>query len=202
MNLQPTTSETAANLHLDKSTPTDAECFLAIDSWVREKEKEWAVLARACLEVQTRELWQHGEYHSYDEWLHNAAPSSARTIYWHISILKGLEADFTDDEIGAMPPESAKVMRKLSKAARRDPVVREASTRKRKPFVELIQTLHPNEHIEDESMFAISLSDTQRDIIEEEFEYWRKQDEQISDGEILTAICIATGEMRKGGQSV
>lgn len=189
----------AANL---QTTPTDAECFIAIDTWVREKEREWAVLARACLEIQARELWKHGGFHSYDDWLHNAAPSSARTIYWHVSLLKGLEADFTDEQIGAMPPETAKQVRKLPKSLRNDPALREASTRKQKAFVETLKRDHPEQLIEADSMLAFSLSETQRDIVEEEFQFWETEDPEMSRGEILVALCLAAGEVRKSGRSV
>lgn len=189
----------AANL---QESPSDKECFQAIDQWVREKEREWCALARACLEVQTRELWKHGDFHSWDEWLNSAAPRSARTIYWHISIVKGLEADFTDAELSQIHPGTAKVLRKLSTKARRDPALRAVTGRKPAAFTQTVKTLYPEEHIEDESMMAFSLSETQREIVEEEFQFWEKEDPEMSRGEILCALCIAAGEMRKSGRSV
>lgn len=188
-----------ANLQTDYS---DAECFQAIDSWVREKEKEWVAVARACMEVQTRQLYVHGGFHSWDAWLENAAPSSARTIRWHISIVKGLEPDFTDQQIGDMPKETAKVVRRLSTKARRDPRVLAGCKRKHGPFVELVKTLHPDELIEDDSMIVFSLSESQREIADQEFEQWRIEHPGISDGEILVALCVMAGEIRRGGRSV
>lgn len=181
---------------------SDYECFMAIDSWVRDKEKEWVAVARACMEVQTRQLYVYGGFHSWDAWLESAAPSSARTIRWHISIVKGLEPDFTDQQIGDMPKETAKAVRRLSTKARHDPRVLAASKRKHGPFVELVNTLHPDEHLEDDSMMLFSLTESQRGIVEEEFEYWREQDDKISDGEILVALCLAAGVIRRGGRSV
>lgn len=183
--------------------PTDAECFLAIDTWVREKVKEWVPLARACMEVRMRSLYFHGGFSSWDGWLNSAAPGvSARTIYWHISLIEGLEADFTDEQIGAMPPETAKQVRKLPKSLRNDPALREASTRKQKAFVETLKRDHPEQLIETDSMLAFSLSETQRDIIEEEFAYWEEQDGEMTRGDILVCLCLAAGEARKSGRSV
>lgn len=146
----------AANLQ-DSERPTDKECFQAIDRWVREKEKEWVVVARACLEVQTRELWRHGNFHSWDEWLNNAAPTSARTIYWHIRIVRGLEADFTDAELATMPRETAKQLQRLPRSVRADPRVRRAANGKKRAFIATVQETHPEMHLENTEEIKLHL---------------------------------------------
>lgn len=178
----------AANL---QTTPTDAECFVAIDAWVREKEREWAVIARACLEVQTRELWKCGDYHSWDAWLNNAAPRSARTIYWHISLLKGLEPDFTDAELSHIAPEAAKVLRSLPKSVRNDPRVREAAKGKRQALVAKLRETHPGQLMENSYYWAADLSESQFSKVDACFALYklREGDEQVNRADFLEDLC-------------
>lgn len=161
-----------ANLQ-ESERPTDKQCFDAIDAWVREKEREWVAVARACLEVQGRELWKHGGYHSWDAWLNSAAPSSARTIYWHIRIVRGLEADFTDEELATIPPESAKVLSKVSPSVRRDPRVREAAKSKKRHLVETVQETHPDQHIETDVKRVLNFTESQWAVVSEMIEAYR-----------------------------
>jgi len=126
------------------------EEFRAIDEYVRAYDKQWVTVAQMCLRVKQAELWKLGGYSSWEGWITKAAPKSARTIFWHVGLLRDLEMDFSAEELAQMPPETAKVMRKLSRATRSDPRVRRASNGKRKAFLETVKTFHPEEHIEGE----------------------------------------------------
>ena len=152
MSTQPVPSEfsTGANLRSD-----EVQEFEAIDAMVRAYEKQWVLIAQQCIRVQSAALWRHGWYHSYEHWLNEAAPKSARTIFYHVGVVKDLAPDFTSEELAEMPPETAKVMRRLSTSTRRDPAVREAGKRKKRQFIETVQELHPEEHLE--STFKLEL---------------------------------------------
>lgn len=183
----------SANLQVDPK-----EEFRAIDGYVREYFKQWVQVAQLCLRVKSASLWRYGGFHSWDDWIESFEGKSARTIRYYTGTFSDLEPDFSPDEMAAMKPETAKVMRKLSPSVRRDPKVREASTRKRRDFVQVVQQEHPGQLIEDESVWGFTLSETERSIVEEEFEHWRAEDPKMSDSEILVALCIAANEVRRG----
>lgn len=176
--------------------------FVAINEFVREHFKQWVTVAQMCLRVKAVELWREGKFHSWDEWVNSFGEKSARTLYYWTGTFASLSSDFTPSEIAAMPPETAKALRGLPSSVRRSAVVREASRGKRKALIATVKANFPDQHFEDSSIYGISLSETQREIVETEFEVWRKDDENISDGEILVALCIASSEIRKGGKSV
>lgn len=191
-----------ANLQ-DQLSPKEE--FDACDSFLRSYEQQvtnWPAVAQACLRVKQGELWKHGGHSSWHGWIQAAAPVSARTVFYHTGLFEKLIPDFTADELSSMPVETAKALKGLSTAARRDPRVRKAATGKKREFVALVKQEHPDEHLEDESMVAFSLSETQLDIVNEEFSYWETEDPEMSRGEILVALCLAAGEVRKSGRSV
>lgn len=138
--------------------------FQAIDEYVRAYDKQWVTVAQMCLRVKQAELWKLGGYSSWEGWITKAAPKSARTIFYYTGVVAALQADFSTEEMAAMPPETAKVMRRLSRVARRDPAVRQAATRKKQQFIETVKQTHPSELIEmeyevllhpEESVFAM-----------------------------------------------
>lgn len=181
------------------------EEFEACDSFLRSYEQQvtnWPAVAQACLRVKQGELWKHGGYHSWHDWINQAAPVSARTVFYHTGLFENLLTDFTVEELAGMLPETAKALKGLSTSVRRDPRVRKAANGKKRDFIATVKETHPEQLIEDYSMLAFSLSDTQRSIVDEEFDYWRKQDAEISDSEILVALCLAAGEIRKSERSV
>lgn len=178
------------------------EEFHAINEFVREHFKQWVTVAQMCLRVKSAELWKEGKFHSWDQWVNSFGEKSARTLYYWTGAFANLLQDFSPEEIAEIAPETAKIIRGLSSSVRRDPVVREAAKSKRKAFVAVVKQRHPDQHIEETSMWGFSLTDGQRDLVEEEFEIWRGTEPGISDGEILVALCIASGEIRKGGKSV
>lgn len=134
---------TTANL---QSSP--AEEFKAIDTMVRTYEKQWVTVAQQCIRVQAAELWRHGGFHSYEHWLHDAAPKSARTIFYHVGVVKELSPDFTDAEMSELRPEAAKTLCRVSKGVRHDPAVRNAAKAGKKHLVAVLSETHPEEHIE------------------------------------------------------
>jgi hypothetical protein len=139
----------SANL---QDTPTRAERFHAVDAWLRdyeERTKDWALLAKMCIDCETEELWREGPFSSWDDWLHKSGPRSARAVYYHKAVYLGLLPDFSLEEMREMRPETAKELRKCSTAARRDPAVRElARTKKPGDFVSSVNELHPDQHLE------------------------------------------------------
>ena len=145
---------TGANLHLDPRQE-----FLAIDEYVRGYERQWVTVAQQCLRVKTEELWRHGPYHSWEDWINSAAPKSARTIFYHVGVVKDLAPDFSAEDMAEMPVEAAKTLRKVSKAVRHDPKVRDAAKRGKKALMSVLQQDHPQEHIEEECRVMFEASD-------------------------------------------
>jgi hypothetical protein len=143
------------NLELFLSLEPDPEQqFLAIDSQVRRFERmvsDWPALARMCKAVDTGKLWKHGGYKSFTNWLENAAPKCSSSIYAYIAQLSNLEGDFSDDEMMAMPPESAKFIAETvtSHEHRKNPAVKAASKKKKAECVKAVREALPELHLED-----------------------------------------------------
>jgi hypothetical protein len=192
--------ESPANLHLGDTVCSPEDEFRSIDAYVRDYDRQWVTVAQLCLRVKQGELWKHGGHHSWEDWINQAAPKSARTIFYYVGLVRDLP-EFTTEELQAMRPETAKAMRKLSPSVRRDKRVREAASLSKRSFIEVVKELHADQHLELDSIFGITLSETQRSVVEEEFAAWRVDDPDISDGEILVALCIAASEIRKREQS-
>ena len=150
---------TGANLRSD-----EAQEFAAIDAMVRAYEKQWVLIAQQCIRVQSAELWRHGGYHSYEHWLNEAAPRSARTIFYHVGVVKDLAPDFTTEEMAEMRPESAKTLRKVSKAVRHDPAVRNAAKGSRRHLVTVLSQTHPEELIENTFELTLRFEDSFSEI--------------------------------------
>lgn len=138
----------SANL---QDTATRAERFHAVDAWLRDYERrntDWAALAKMVIECAQEELWREENYHSWDDWIHKAAPGCARSIYYFKMLYEGLAPDFSLEEMRQMPPESAKALNGCSSSVRRDPRIREAVKRKKQEFVAAVNELHPDQHLE------------------------------------------------------
>src|ERR1035441_4207779 len=153
MNLSPIPEPIPANLQFS----TLEQEFYAIDEYIRSYDRQWVTIASLCLRVKQGELWQHGGYHSFEEWLQRAAPKSARSIFYFIGLVRDLSPDFNMQELAQMPPETAKVMRRLSTSARRDPALRKAANGKKQGFIAVVQETHPEELIEQENDVLLHL---------------------------------------------
>lgn len=167
----------SANLHR-----SPAEEFLAIDEYVRAYERQWVTVAQLCLRVKQAELWKYGDFHSWEDWINKAAPKSARTIFYHVGLFKDLSSDFTPDELATMPPETAKVLRRLSPSTRRDPRIREAANGRKRGFIEAVQQTHPEELVECVEEIKLSLEASFASIFHEVVESMRllEDDMQMS----------------------
>ena len=146
-------SSTPANLQFENAEQE----FYFCDEYIRNYDRQWVTIASVCLRVKQGDLWQHGGYHSFENWIQTAAPKSARSIFYFIGLVRDLSPDFSVQELAQMPPETAKVMRKLSTSARRDPAVREAANGKKREFIAAVQEIHPEELIEHESELKLHL---------------------------------------------
>ena len=154
MNLSPIPEPIPANLHFS----TLEQEFYAIDEYIRSYDRQWVQIAQMCLRVKQAELWSHGGYHSFEDWVQKAAPKSARSIFYFIGLVRDLSPDFSMEELSEMKPETAKVMRTLSKTARADARVRQAASgKKKRDFVQVIQETHPSELLEQENDVLLHL---------------------------------------------
>lgn len=185
---------TSANLHsLGIQTDqemSERETFQLIDHQVREwarSVRQWATIARMCAQVQSRKLYKYGGFDTYDAWKQSAFLGvSERTIDSHVSTLKELEQDFTDGELNEIPAETAKVLRKTSKAARRDPEIRRAATQKREKFVETVQRVRPEEHIEQSVTRSFTFEQSAWETVRQAIECYRTMNNPSStEAEVL-----------------
>jgi hypothetical protein len=181
-----------ANLQGDY-VPTRAERFHVVDNWLRDYEErnhDWPGLAQMCIECATQELWREGGYSSWDSWVHTAAPRSARSIYYFKALFEGLAPDFSLEEMRAMKPETAKVVRKLSKQARRDATVRSAASgSSKRDFVAIVQEARPEEHVEADYTFSVSGTVGQEFLAELEL-YQATQDSEITASDFLLFLVL------------
>src|SRR5258708_5515786 len=131
------------NLHLSLDSEADPKRqFKMIDAWLREYERrnrDWPTLAKMCIEVKVKKLWKLGGYKDWSHWVLDAAPVCSKTVFVHVSMYENLAPDFSHEELREMPPETAKKMTQVSSACRKDPVIREASKKKRKEFVQTVK---------------------------------------------------------------
>ena len=162
--------------------------FSAIDEFLVSYEQSvtnWPAVAQACLRCKDKELWKHGNFTSWHDWIHKRAPFSARKIFYAVGLFKDLKEDYEPEELASMPIETAKVARQLSPSVRRDPKVKAASRSKRKAFVEVVKEVAPLQHIEHEVSKTFHFSETQ----------WGEIEEMIEDYRILTGSEISVEEI-------
>ena len=173
--------------NLQDDTPTRADRFKAIDTWLREYEvrtHDWPLLAKMCIECETDKLWKEGGYSSWDNWIQKAAPRSARSIYYDKAVYLDLLPDFSIEEMRQMKPETAKVVRKLSTKVRHDAAVRSAALGSpKREFVAVVKEAHPLEHLEADCL--LRLTETVMDEFSEAFEEYLRQDEGASQSDFL-----------------
>ena len=170
--------------------------FRAIDTWLREYENrthDWPMLAKMCIECETEKLWLEGGHTSWDDWVRKAAPRSARSIYYHKAVYLGLLPDFSVEEMRQMKPETAKVVRKLSKAARADEAVRSAALGSpKREFVQVVQETHPLEHIEEDCL--LRLTESVMDEFSEAFERYVESDEGATHSDFVLFLVREWGD--------
>src|SRR5271166_2767666 len=156
MNIEPI----PATANLQRQSPSEE--FWAIDQFVRMHVRGWATVAQQCLRVKQAELWRHDpQYHSWNDWLAKVSPDSKclRTLYYHCGLVEDLSQDFTADELGHLRVEAAKTLRKVSKAVRHDPAVRNAATVSKRALLDVLRDSHPLQHIENDLPVFFEQSD-------------------------------------------
>jgi hypothetical protein len=184
------------NLQLSVEAEVDPKRqFKMIDAWLREYERrnrDWPTLAKMCHEVKVKGLWKHGGYKDWSHWVLTAAPVCAKSVFVYVCMYENLAPDFSHEELREMPPETAKKMTQVSSACRKDPVIRAASKKKRKEFVQTVKAVAPEQHIEDDHRKIFNFSESQWAVIEQTFKEFREQVEapEMSDEEVVEALCV------------
>lgn len=108
-----------------------------------------------------------------------------------LSTFKSLKEDFTEEEMKQMRPETARVVKHLSKAARRNPKVREATREKREKFIETVIQEHPGEHIEHNVTRTFTYDSSQWEKIHQAMELYRRiQNPNATEAEILECWAV------------
>jgi hypothetical protein len=182
------------NLQLAVEAESDPKHqFKMIDAWLREYERrnrDWPTLAKLCFEVKVKHLWKHGGYKDWNHWVLVAAPVCASTVFVCVATYENLSADFSDEELREMKPETAKVMTKISSERRRDPEIRAAAKKRKKDFVKTVRTVAPEQHIEDEETHKFTFTASQWERIAETFECYRAiNNPEARDEDIFEEIC-------------
>ena len=82
------TTRSTVNLQLaleDEADPRHQ--FKMIDAWLREYERrnrDWPTLAKMCHEVKVKKLWRLGGYKDWSDWVLDAAPVCAKTVFFYV----------------------------------------------------------------------------------------------------------------------
>jgi len=146
------------------------------DSRVREIEKQvlesWSELATIAIRFRDQELWRFVPrpgsdvgFHSFDDWLVDAAPCSRATVYRGMGVLSALP-DVATEELRQIEIGNAVLLTQLSSGVRRDPEVLEAAkdSRNSGKLREVVHRKFKDQHIEmqvekkcrwDESAWAV-----------------------------------------------
>jgi len=155
-----------------------------IDRIVRES---WSELAAICIQVRDKELWRllPGKFHSFDDWLLDAAPVCRATVYRGMGVLSVLAKDLKPEDIAGMEIGNASILAYdvSTSKVRRDPEVIEAakSGRGTKKLRELVKAKYPEQKIEDVHEEKIRFPESAWMVIEEAFQAYRQfEDETIS----------------------
>jgi len=167
-----------------------------IDDWRREYERwntDWPTLAKMCTEVKVKKLWKLGGYKDRSPWVQDAAPVCAKTVFVYVSMYENPTPDFNHEEMREMPPETAKKMTQVSSPCRQDSVIREASKKKRKEFVQTVKAVAPEQHIEDDIRKTSRFSESQWTVIEQTFIDFRGYEEAPGRTRRSLRPCASTG---------
>jgi len=124
-----------------------------IDRVVRES---WSELAAICIQVRDKQEWKfltsrdRRSFHSFDEWLMDAAPVCRATVYKGMGILSVIAADLTPAEIADIEIGNASLLAQVSPAVRRDPEIIKAARngKNSKQLRQTIRTKYASQHIE------------------------------------------------------
>ena len=175
--------------------PTQA---LVDDSRVREIDQtvreSWSELAAISIRVRDKRLWKllPGKYHSFDDWLMDAAPCCRATVYKGMGVLSVLAKDVAAEDIAQLEIGNAILLAQVSPSVRRDPEVLEAakSGRHSKTLRETIKRKHPSQLIENVVERKFKFTESQAAIVEEAIEAHRTMNNpSTSSEEIIEMLC-------------
>lgn len=168
-------------LDLETQALVDDSRVREIDQTVRES---WSELAAICIRVRDRQEWKvlPGKYHSFDDWLIQAAPCCRATVYKGMGVLSVIAQDLSPEEISRIEIGNASLLAQVSSKVRRDPEVIEAarSGRHSKKLRATIRAKHPAQHIEDVVEKKLRFTSSQWDIIELAYNSYLEQDATAS----------------------
>jgi hypothetical protein len=139
----------------------------------------WSTMAEVAIIVNDNEYWRDLGFGSWDAWMHDAAPHSAKAMYRNTNLLRDLKQDVPMEDLRRIPRKSAKVMQALPKSVRRKRDTIDKATRmKPEHFVREIQTSHPDLHIENLVKREHAYSKSQSEIIDGAIALYRLVEEK------------------------
>ena len=171
---------------------TPREKAIAYDHRVREIDRvvreSWSELAAICIQVRDKELWRllrprpDVTFHSFDDWLLDAAPVCRATVYKGMGILSTLAKDLTPEQISGIEIGNAALLAHVSSSVRRDPEVIEAASggRHSKKLRDVVRTKFPEQHIETIVEKKLHFTSSQWDKIESAYESYQVVDPSAS----------------------
>jgi len=134
----------------------------------------WSEMAQVAIVVHDNEYWRDLGFGSWDAWMHDAAPYSAKAMYRNTNLLRDLKEDVPMEDLKRIPRKSAKVMQALPKSVRRKRETIEKAVRmKPDRFVQEIQETHPELHIETQVKREYAYSKSQSEIVDGAIELYR-----------------------------
>jgi len=150
----------------------------ARDAYVRAFEdqfRNWAGIAKACIDVERDKDYLRLGFKTWNAWLLDAAPASRSYIYIVVGRYKELAADIPHEELAAMPSASAKVLEDVSSTVRRNPEVKSVAIKSKKASEvrAYIRENHPNQHVSGIVERKLKFTTEQWDRIELAFETYQ-----------------------------
>ena len=169
----------------------------ARDSYVRnfdQQFRDWSAIASCCIAVERDRDWDTLGFHSFHAWLLDAAPASRSYLYLVMGRFKELIADIPQEELAEIPLGSAAVLVQMSKSKRRDPEVRRAARKKPAEFIEDVQKLSPDQHIESKIRQVIDFSASQWSVVDATFQKFQMMEPNANLATFIEWMCSEVSE--------
>lgn len=151
-----------------------AEIFdLRLIELERFAKRSFIEMGIICVEVKRRDLWRmivgpDGQYfHSIDAWIMSRLGVARSSAYDAMKVLLIEEA--TLEDLRQMPRVNAVRLSKLSSDVQRDPAIIEAAKGTEKAFVEMVQGMYPDQHVEKTRTIVAKPTATAREAMDECF---------------------------------
>jgi hypothetical protein len=135
--------------------------------------KDWASIARLCLDVERDEDYKLVGCDSFGAYLKKYATCSRSYLYLAMGRYKELQAEFSDSELADIPLGSAGVLKQLSPAVRKSSKIRQAAKEKPEKLRQIVEQEFPEQHLLGLDIRCLKLDTSQAEVFDEALGIYR-----------------------------